>query len=126
MPQEMLLEIPELKEKQTVMDMQLISNALTAAAAWLGLIDKQGWRIGGIAGAAVIVAAIVLAIILKKKAKKDKKENEPSVGKNIGNGATTEGKMEFEDIEQKGSRTQSVGKGAKAGKGMSFKKIRQE
>lgn len=29
--------------------------------------------------------------------------------------------MEFEDIEQKGSRTQSVGKGAKAGKGMSFK-----
>ena len=108
------------------MDMQLIGSALTAAAAWLGLIDKQGWRIGGIAGAAVIVAAIVLAIILKKMAKKDKKENEPSAGRSIGDDATTEGKMEFEKITQKDSPTQSVGKGAKAGKGMSFKDIHQQ
>lgn len=108
------------------MDIKIIGDALTAAAASLGLIDKYGWRKGGIASAAVLALFVILAIVLKIWAKKDKKEDEHSAGRSIGDGATTEGKMKFEDITQKNSPAQSVGKGAKAKEGMSFTKIRQE
>lgn len=108
--------------------MQIISYALAAAKPLLEMIEKYGWWKGGIAGAAVIV---VVVVILKKMAQNGTKQEELSAEQSIGDGATTEGKMEFEDITQKesGQKTgssQSIGTGAKSGKGMSFKNVRQE
>lgn len=110
------------------MDMKIIEAMLTAAAAWLGLIDKYGLRKGLLVGAAVLA---FLLIILKFRVKKDKKQEELPDAQSIGEGATTKGEIAFEDITQKGPAQsgtggQSVGRNAKAGKKMSFKKIRQE
>ncbi|MCI5193982.1 MAG: hypothetical protein D3915_12800 [Candidatus Electrothrix sp. AU1_5] len=107
--------------------LNILGAGLSFAAACMGLIDKYGWRKGWFITSAVLAVVVILSIILKRFAKKDKKEKEPPfIGKSIGDGATTDGKMEFEDIEQKGSSTQLIGKGAEAGEGISFKKIRQE
>lgn len=108
------------------MDMKIIGEALAAAAASLVLIDKYGWLKGGGIATAVMALLVILAMVLRNRAKKEKKEDEPSAGRSIGEGATTEGEMKFEGITQKNSPAQSVGKGAKAKEGMSFTKIRQE
>uniref|UniRef100_UPI004056DA48 hypothetical protein n=1 Tax=Candidatus Electronema sp. TaxID=2698783 RepID=UPI004056DA48 len=114
------------------MDMKIIGEALAAAAAWFGLIDKYGWLKGGGIAAAVMALLVILAIILKNRAKKDKKENEPSgVPQSIGEGAETPDEIEIERIThirpvQAGSGEQSVGKNAKAGKKITIKDVRQE
>lgn len=114
------------------MDIKIIGDALAAAAASLGLIDKYGWLKGGIASAAVLSLLVILAIVLKNRARKEKKENEPSgVPQSIGEGAETPDEIELERITQirpvqAGSGEQSVGKNAKAGKKITIKDVRQE
>lgn len=105
----------------------IIGAVLSFTAACMGVIDKYGWRKGWFISAVVLAVVVLLSIVLKIFTKEDAKW---FVTQKIGNKALAKGDMVFKDIKQEAcdhqpNVEQSIGEDVKAGKNMSFEKIRQ-